>query len=371
MKKTYVNVSKLGQAFLPAKYTHIYRNNLLRQFDLKKKGYNQPLKYLKQGGIVVLQGNWQEISLFYQKVFKFEKELLPKASDARHRKLFSNQLQERVLVKFNSLSDQRLKDFTKDELAGFVGETAFPKDTIVLIPVRDVNEIFNISSNITFVKSLGITILTPHEVLAPRSQETIDLLCQAIQKTAPLLSWKPNILDMGCGSGVLSIASQKLLKTKLPNILATDILKEAISTTKLNIRKNLSPLERLDGVISTTSGGDLYEPIKDKKFDLIIFNAPWVLAPAKNRAELALNDLQQRTIQRFFADSAKYMSKKGRLIVGYSDNSGRKAVENFERYLKDAGFVITDLLKDRIKTYRTKRSWQNIYAYTLSMKKEY
>lgn len=370
MKKAFVHVSKLGQAFLPSKYTPTHRNNSLRQFDLKKKGYNQPFKYLKQGGSVVLEGSWPEISSFYREVNKFEKELLPKVSDARQRKLFSKNLKRRVLVKFNPLAPIYLENFTDAELAGFLGETTLPRDSVVLIPVEDVLEILNISSNGTFVEPLGINILTHNEVLAPRSQETINLICQAIKKVAPHLSEGPKILDMGCGSGILSIATHHLLKTKFPKIVATDILKEAIATTKYNIRQYLGSKEMDDQPISTTLGGDLYEPVRRRKFDLIIFNAPWVVAPAKNRSELALNDQKQRTIKRFFAESPKYMSRKGRLIVGYSDHSGQKAVENLESSFREAGLETLQLMKDRIKTYRSKRPWQNIYAYVLSMKKD-
>ncbi|HEY8348328.1 MAG TPA: hypothetical protein VIM13_00640 [Clostridia bacterium] len=44
--------------------------------------------------------------------------------------------------------------------------------------------------------------------------------------------------------------------------------------------------------------GDLFSPVSDAKYDLIIFNAPWVKAPAKNRAELALSDKRHETIRR-------------------------------------------------------------------------
>lgn len=368
MRSTLVKVSKLGIAYLPEKYSHIYSNNPIRQFDLNKKSRNQPLKYLKQGGIPVLKGNWTEVSSFYQDVLKFEKELLPRTTDTRQRKQFSRQLKERVLTEIDSLTHTQLNDFTCEELAGFVGESVLPNDIPTLIPVQDAEEILNIPANISIIKSLGIRIITHNNVLAPRSQETIELMCQAIQETSNVLPDKPKILDMGCGSGVLSIATYHLLKSWSPEIIATDILKEAIATTKLNIRQNLNPTVLKSNSIKTTSGGDLFEPVQGQRFDLIIFNAPWIVAPAKNRAELALNDMQQITIKRFFANCSTHLTPNGQVIVGYSDNSGSKAVENFEMYLNDAGLEILRINKDRIKTYRSKRPWQSIYAYVLRSK---
>lgn len=365
MLNTFVKVSKLGTAFFPQKYIDIYSGQPIRQFDLNKKSRNQPLKYLKQGGIPVLKGSWSEICSFYQDILKFQKELIPFSSDKRQRKLRMKQLQKSVLTKIDSLPQNSLQNFTLEELAGFIGESALPENIPTLIPIYDAQDILNISASSSYIDSLKLDIKNHPDVLAPKSQKTIDLMCKAIQHTSDRLPKHPRVLDMGCGSGILSIATYQLLKSQSPQIVATDILKEAIATAKLNIRHLIDPVELEMNPILTTSGGDLFEPVQGELFDLIIFNAPWVVAPAKNRAELALNDGSQRTIQRFFDECSQHLSPNGRVIVGYADNSGPKAIEKLEMYLADAGLIIHQIFKDRIKTYRSKGAWQSIYAYVL------
>ena len=72
------------------------------------------------------------------------------------------------------------------------------------------------------------------------------------------------ILDLGCGYGIVSVA----LKKSNPSITvtATDINERAVKYAKLNAKKNNVELEVLQG--------NLYDSVKDRKFNTIILNPP-------------------------------------------------------------------------------------------------
>jgi ribosomal protein L11 methyltransferase len=76
-----------------------------------------------------------------------------------------------------------------------------------------------------------------------------------------------NILDMGCGSGILAIAAWKLWQT---NLLAVDIEQEAIIVTKRHMTFNDVP----DEAILCVAGDGFALPIiaERQPFDLIIAN---------------------------------------------------------------------------------------------------
>ncbi|MBI3027478.1 class I SAM-dependent methyltransferase [Candidatus Woesearchaeota archaeon] len=72
-----------------------------------------------------------------------------------------------------------------------------------------------------------------------------------------------NVLDIGCGIGVLGIVAAKIFNA---NIAMSDINKRAIMLAKMNIKLNKAKAEIYQG--------NLYEKIKDKNFDVILSNPP-------------------------------------------------------------------------------------------------
>ena len=75
------------------------------------------------------------------------------------------------------------------------------------------------------------------------------------------------VLDLGCGYGAIGIVLAKL-NPKL-TIYMTDINKRAVELAKLNAK--LNNVEKQVIILH----GNLYEPVKDKTFDMIITNPPF------------------------------------------------------------------------------------------------
>ena len=90
----------------------------------------------------------------------------------------------------------------------------------------------------------------------------------------------------------------------------------------------------------------------------------WV-SRARNRAELAIHDEGQRILRRFFDEVPQYLKPDGRILLGYADASGSKAIQNLEKIISDAGFGVESRHTKRVATHRAKRRWEHIVVFEL------
>jgi len=117
------------------------------------------------------------------------------------------------------------------------------------------------------------------------------------------------VLELGTGSGLQAILAAK----KGASVVATDINPEAVECAKKNAEAN--------GVEIGFLVGDLFESI-GKKFDLIIFNPPYLKkdGPIKKPIDLSYNSSE--VIKRFLAEYKKYLKPGGRAVIVNSSISG-------------------------------------------------
>ena len=107
---------------------------------------------------------------------------------------------------------------------------------------------------------MGFTMKVKSGVLIPRlDTETV------VEKAAALLEGQkdPDVLDLCCGSGAIGIALAKMTSAK---VTSTDLSDIAVSLTRENASANSA------GV--TVLHGDLFAPVKRKKYDMVISNPP-------------------------------------------------------------------------------------------------
>lgn len=110
--------------------------------------------------------------------------------------------------------------------------------------------------------------VNPH-VLIPRP-ETEILVDQALTLAGSFHNAPLHILDLGTGSGIISVSMAKEVPESL--ILATDVSREALEVARENAQEH-GVLDRI-----TFLRGDLFEPLMSEKpvFHLIASNPPYV-----------------------------------------------------------------------------------------------
>lgn len=294
-------------------------------------------RHISRGGLAVLDAPWERI-------IRLRKTLTAKGA--------SREALRSLVLKADAAA-----------LQPFPGPPALQQNG--LIALDDLLFALDSLANPHPVDALGGSVVTIHpDVLVPRSQPLIHLLKSALEQVRPAMPPAPAVLDMGCGSGVCSLLAAQVIHGA--TVTAADHLPEAVASTAVNAARFEAEGRICPGAVTTAEPGDLYETLGDRRFDLMIFNAPWVAAPARNRMETALNDGGQQTIRRFLAGASERLNTGGRVIVGYADHSGPKAIENLARFIDEAGLHTEARLADRIKTHRSKRAWESIYAYVLA-----
>lgn len=129
------------------------------------------------------------------------------------------------------------------------------------------------------------------------------------------------VLEIGTGSGLVALeAAQKAAK-----VVATDINPYAVDCARENVELNkVSNMEVLQG--------DLFQPVKGEKFDLILFNTPYL----PTREEEIVGDM---------LDVAWNGGKDGRKVIDVF-------LDEVKLYLKEGGSVqlVQSSLSDNEKT---------------------
>jgi len=119
-------------------------------------------------------------------------------------------------------------------------------------------------------KKLGdteaITLTTAPDVFQPTST-TVVLLRAARRALVPP---PRSVLDLGCGCGVVAVVMAKLLPSTAA-VYASDLSAAAVRLTKLNAQRN--------GLTVDCRQGDLFEPWRGSRFDLIIEDVAGVAEP--------------------------------------------------------------------------------------------
>ncbi|MBD3248846.1 methyltransferase [Candidatus Woesearchaeota archaeon] len=138
-----------------------------------------------------------------------------------------------------------------------------------------------------------------------------------------------NVLDMGTGSGVLAIEAAQTAD----NVIGVDINKDAVEFASEQAK---------DYPNVQFFHSDLFSYFKKNpmKFDLIIFNPPYLPEDKKEPKESALattgGKKGHEVLERFFSEVSEYLMPYGRILVIFSSLTGKdKTHEILEEYAFD------------------------------------
>ena len=391
--KPFSRIREFGDIYVPTEFRDIAQDASMKVFAKGELNhFNRIFEHIRRGGIAVLSGSWDKILELSDYVERKKTELvLPRQAEWKRK---GRKQEKRERRRPSMLGMLRLMVVADESgcldveppiripyLLELVGDTVGSNESCpFLVPVSIVQETQTSLGNSYPVSLLGENIVASRNVFPPNSQETIALFSEGLKglsiekadnQQSTIINHQSSIidvLDMGCGSGCLALLAAQVFEGRNINIVATDHLPEALATTKINIQKFIQVGKIPTDMIEVTQGGDLFEPILGRRFDVIIFNAPWVVSPARNRAETAVHDQNQNTVRRFFSQAEGHLKDGGYILLGYSDNSGPKAIEKLEDIIQNAGFQVVNLLKERVQTRRAKRKWETIFVYIVKRK---
>ena len=376
MNKFY-SVSSIGKLYVPTECRDaVFARGSVRLFAHQKlKNIGRIFTHIQRGGVAVAEGEWEQITTIMDYIQRHKKELSTtnngRAERGKSRQQRNNPKQDREAALLKLMCWANHEGILQVEpapvgpyLLELIGEPPdVNEDCPFLVPVLTVQRIQNALQETYPIHALGASLVASENVLVPRSQETIECFQEALQSVkGGHAQNNPIVADIGCGCGCLTLLAQQELGEA--EIYASDILPEAVATTKLNLQSLLPNSEN----VQVMQPGDLFDPFPSVQFDIVIFNAPWVVARVRNRAELAIHDEKQQTLKRFFEQVPNFLKPDGTLLLGYADASGPKAIANLETIIDESGFACKDLFKRRVATHRSKRKWEHIQVYVLDKK---
>ncbi|MDR0910981.1 MAG: methyltransferase [Methanobrevibacter sp.] len=148
------------------------------------------------------------------------------------------------------------------------------------------------------------------------------------------------VLEIGTGTGIIAIAASN----KAKSIIATDINFNALEIAEKNIKKN--NIGNID-----LKFGNLFEPVEGEKFDLILFNTPYLPTDEDDILEGDINfafdgGLNGRNVIDEFLNNVKdYLNETGKVQLIQSSLSN---VEKTLKRLLDLGFIAEITAKEHI-----------------------
>ena len=166
---------------------------------------------------------------------------------------------------------------------------------------------------IGYVNFYGYKINVNEDVLIPR-YETEFLVEKTIKYCQKIFNDKVSILDIGTGSGAISIALKKNIDC---DVTACDISKKALEMAKNNAKSNNVDINFIES--------DIFNNINDK-YDIIISNPPYI----------ANNEEVEYSVDKYEPHLALYANDNGLYFY-------KKIIKNASKYLNDKFMVAFEI----------------------------
>jgi release factor glutamine methyltransferase len=187
---------------------------------------------------------------------------------------------------------------------------------------------------------LGRPFVVTPSVFNPKVPRTGEFL--AAQLNSQLVASDAEVLDMGTGSGVCAIVAAQHAR----RVVAVDINPAAVRCAAVNAQ--LNHLEHKIDILH----GDLFDPVRQQRFDLILFNPPFVKGIPQNDRDRAWRS--RDVAERFAAGLAARLKPRGLALVVLSTfGDGRAFLEQFtERNFEISVLAQRRFVNERLTIFR-------------------
>jgi release factor glutamine methyltransferase len=147
----------------------------------------------------------------------------------------------------------------------------------------------------------GMPFIVTPSVFNPKVPRTGEFLASLIDARLVQQDWA--VLDMGTGSGVCAIFAARHAR----RVVAVDINEAAVRCTGINARLN-----HLEHKIDVRQG-DLFAPVQGEKFDLILFNPPFLRGTPTDDRDRAWRSSD--VAERFVGGLRDHLKPRGSALV--------------------------------------------------------
>lgn len=160
--------------------------------------------------------------------------------------------------------------------------------------------------------------------------------------TAPLIPPGCTVLDMGAGSGIGAVFAAQQAR----RVVAVDLNSAAVRCARIN-----ALLNGVDDRVEVREG-DLFAPVGDEQFDIVLFNPPYYRGQPRNAVDLAWRSPD--VVDRFAADLQRHLRPGGcALIVLSSDGEAAACLQSFQAQgLSVTALATRDLINETLAVYR-------------------
>jgi len=152
------------------------------------------------------------------------------------------------------------------------------------------------------IKCAGLQIVVNPNVFSPKYFTDSEYFAEEI----PKIIKDSSLLEIGTGTGVVALKSA----LNGAKVTASDINPNAVKNAQDNFRRH--------GVKARVLLGDMYEPVKGRKFDFIFWNHPFNRGN-NPREELLLRagfDFNYQGLERYFSGAREHLTGNGNLLLG-------------------------------------------------------
>jgi HemK-related putative methylase len=186
----------------------------------------------------------------------------------------------------------------------------------------------------------AMPILVLPEVFNPKLLRSGEFL---VRQLPGLLPPDGKVLDLGSGAGAAGVLAAR----RGAHVVAVDINPAAVRCTRINAL--------LNNVQIDIRSGDLFEPVNDERFDVVLFNPPYYRGEPRDPLDRAWRSPD--IIERFAAGLGEHLTPQGYALLVLSSDGERGA---FVRGLETNGFqceVVAerDFVNEQMSVYQVRR----------------
>jgi HemK-related putative methylase len=165
----------------------------------------------------------------------------------------------------------------------------------------------------------GVPLIVMPSVLNPKLTRTGEFFASCLGPQ--VVQRDSEVLDMGTGSGICAVFAANYAR----HVMAVDINAAAVTCTRVN-----ALLNDVDHKIDVRQG-DLFEPVAAKRFDLILFNPPFLRGTPRDDRDRAWRSSD--VPERFAAGLTDHLKPDGcALVLLSSFGDARMFLDEFHRH---------------------------------------